>query len=161
MTPTSETGADPRAAQAHHRSGFSLVELMVVVALIGLAATAVVLTLPDPSGRLDDEAARLRARLNLARDEAVLGGRPVALRLDADGYAFLRREDGQWRALDEAPLKPAEWSAHARPVLDGVNSRMIVFDPAGTAEPAHVRLMRNGRTVELTVDAAGEVTLDG
>ena len=43
MTPTSPTGADRL-----RRAGFTLVEVMVVTALIGLAAGAVVMTLPDP-----------------------------------------------------------------------------------------------------------------
>lgn len=157
MTPTSATGAEP---PARRRGGFSLVETMVATALLGLAATAVVLTLPDPRGRLDREAERLAARLSLARDEAVLGGRAVAVRLDAQGYGFLRRSGGEWAALDAAPFSPIRWGEDVRPVLNGAESLVVAFDPVGAAEPVRLRLERDGRGLGLSVDAFGEVRLD-
>ena len=57
--------------------GFTLVEMMVTVAVIGLAATAVVLAAPDPTPRLPVEAVMFDpvglaepARLSLSRDRA-------------------------------------------------------------------------------------------
>ena len=68
--------------------GFTLVELMVVIAIIGVAAGAVLLSMPDPRPTLAVEAERFAARLTLAREEAVMTNRPVALRADAAGYGF-------------------------------------------------------------------------
>ncbi len=155
MTPTSATGTD-RAV----RSGFSLIELMVVVALIGLMATAVALTLPDPRGRLEDEAARLTARLALARDEAVLTGRATAVRIDGGGYAFLGLRDGGWTTLETPPFRPVTWSEGVRPALAGDQPIVLAFDPVGLADPARLSLGRDGRTVALRVDASGDVRLE-
>ena len=44
------------------RNGFSLVEMMVVVFIMGLLATAVVMTLPGSERKLRDEAERFAAR---------------------------------------------------------------------------------------------------
>jgi len=55
--------------------GFTLVELMVVIAIIGVAAGAVMLSMPDPRPTLAVEAERFAARLTLAREEAVGRGR--------------------------------------------------------------------------------------
>jgi general secretion pathway protein H len=60
-------------------SGFSLVELMVVLFVLGLLATVAVLSIPGDSRVLRDEAERFAARTVAARDEAISGGRPVAL----------------------------------------------------------------------------------
>ena len=78
MTP----GAKVRAA---NRAGFTLVELLMVVAIIGLAAGAVVLSVPDPRPSVAEDAERFAARLSRAREEAILSNRPVAV--DPTGVA--------------------------------------------------------------------------
>lgn len=58
--------------------GFTLLELMVVVAIIALASAAVTLALPDPAAtRLEREATRLVAVLETARVQARSLGTPV------------------------------------------------------------------------------------
>ena len=97
--PTSATGSNRRAA------GFSLVELLVVVAMLGLLGGAVLLTLPPDAARAADQADRLAAHLARAREEAVLANRAVAVRVDAGGYRFEQRREGRWQALDEGDLR--------------------------------------------------------
>src|SRR5690606_16735040 len=84
MTPTSATGADRRAA----RAGLSLVEVLVVLALAGLAASAVVMTLPSGRGGAADEAEVFAARLARAREEAILTNRIIEAEADAEGWRF-------------------------------------------------------------------------
>jgi general secretion pathway protein H len=60
------------------RCGFTLIELMIVVALIAVAAGVVSLALRDPAGaRLATEAARLSALLEGARAQSRASGLPV------------------------------------------------------------------------------------
>ena len=73
--------------------GFTLIELMVVITIIGLASAAVVLALPDPRGRLADEAAHFAARASAARDLAVIDARPISVWVSAGGYGFDERTD--------------------------------------------------------------------
>ena len=55
--------------------GFTLIELMIVVALIAIASAVASLALRDPAAtRLDHEAARLVALLEVARTEARAAG---------------------------------------------------------------------------------------
>ena len=60
-------------------AGFTLIELMVVIAIIALAAGVASLALRDPADtQLEREAARLSALLEAARAEARTLGLPVA-----------------------------------------------------------------------------------
>ena len=61
-----------------HQTGFTLIELMVVVALIAVASAMISLSLRDPSAsQLDKEASRLVALLESARAQARASGLPV------------------------------------------------------------------------------------
>lgn len=84
--------------------GFTLVELMIVITLIGLASAAVVLALPDPRGRLRDEAERFAARARTAHDLAIVEGRSFSIWVSDGGYGFDRREAGAWAPVSEKPL---------------------------------------------------------
>ncbi|MCA3254012.1 MAG: prepilin-type N-terminal cleavage/methylation domain-containing protein, partial [Alphaproteobacteria bacterium] len=90
-------------------TGFTLVELLVVVLLIGLAAGTAVLALPDARDRVGDEAESLAARLVAARDLAIVSGRDTAVRIDGLGYRFEERGLDGWRPAKARPLQPREW----------------------------------------------------
>src|SRR5690606_24066603 len=96
------------ARGSEQRMGFTLVELMVVIAIIGVAAGAVMLSMPDPRPTLAVEAERFAARLTLAREEAVMTNRPVALRADAAGYGFESFDGAVWTPLTGV-LAPMVW----------------------------------------------------
>ncbi len=134
--------------------GFTLVELMVVIAIIGVAAGAVVLSMPDPRPTLAVEAERFAARLTLAREEAVMTNRPVALRADAAGYGFESFDGAVWTPLTGV-LAPKAWSEGAAVA----GAARAVFDPTGGADAASVRLEREGLAVTVAIDGAGEVTI--
>jgi general secretion pathway protein H len=131
------------------RSGFTLVEMMVVLVIIGLAATAVVLAMPDPGGSLQGEAERLAARAKAARDGAIVESRPARLRIDAEGYALERRDDGEWQAAARH-----EWAEATEVEPQAAQTR---FDTTGLAEPLVVALRRDARRVEVRIDADGSV----
>lgn len=167
MTPTSATGradgsraASCRAASAAahgKRAGFTLVELMMTLVVIGLVAGAVVLSMPDPRPAVGETAERFAARLVRAREEAILTNRIVAASTDTDGYQFASFDGAEWTPLG-GPFMRQSWDegvvAPRRPIR-------IVFDATGGAEPAEVSLSRDSRSVSIRVDAAGEVTIDG
>lgn len=131
----------------------------MTVAIIGLAAGAVVLSVPDPRPSVADDAERYAARLSRAREEAVLTNRPVAVETTAAGYDFFSFDGAEWSPLTEGPFGPEPWSDGL--TVSPAEPARMVFDPTGVADPATVTLSREGRAVRIAVDGAGEVTIDG
>lgn len=154
--PTSATGARPAAER-----GFTLIELMVTLFIIGLMAGAVVLTLPNGEPRLDRDAERFAARLKRAREEAVLTNRSVEVRLDARGYGFRTERRGRWSDLDAAPFTAQAWSEGVRMAVKSADGDPRVrFDATGAAGAAQVELARDRYRLVVRVDTAGNVTVD-
>ncbi|MDP2117619.1 MAG: GspH/FimT family pseudopilin [Brevundimonas sp.] len=142
------------------KEGFTLVELLMVVAIIGLAAGAVALSVPDPRPSAAAEAERFAARLIRAREESILTNRPVAVEATPAGYGFSVFDGADWSTLDEGPFGPETWSPGTTVEPSGAPVR-VVFDSTGVAEPATVILSRDRNSRTVTVDGAGEVSIDG
>ena len=81
-------------------SGMTLVEMLVVLAIIGVAAGATVLSIgaATRAPSVESEARRLSSRLQSVADEAMVDDRPLALTWDAKGYAFLDWDGRGWRS---------------------------------------------------------------
>ncbi len=82
-------------------SGMTLVEMLVVLAIIGVAAGATVLGLgiATRGTSVRSEAERLAVGLRLAQDDVMLGDRTIAFRWTREGYDF-PGSDGQGALAD-------------------------------------------------------------
>ena len=121
--------AAPQAPRARE-GGFSLVEMMVVLVIIGLTASVVAINLPDPRGRLIDDGEAFAARARAAQEAAIVEARAMALWVSPSGYGFERYRDGEWVAAAESPFEDRQWPADSRVTVsrqDGERTR-IVFD---------------------------------
>lgn len=146
------------ATGSNHDKGFTLVELMVVLVIVGLMSAAVMFALPDPRGRLVDDAERFAARALAARDLAIVTSRATRVRLDASGYAFDQRKSGAWAAMAERPFGPQPW----QPGVIASTATQIVFDPAGGASPqTQLVLKREDTTVSVDIGADGGIRVGG
>lgn len=85
--PTSATGSERMQPAS---PGLSLLELMVVLALVGLASAAVSLALRDPgAAEVAQEAQRLAALLETARAHSRSAGLPVRWQVSDTGFDFV------------------------------------------------------------------------
>ena len=145
-----------------HARGFTLVELMVALVVIGLAGAAVALTLPATDDVLEKEAGTFASRLAHARDEAILGMRTVEVGVTSRGYGVSRRHFEGWRPLEGRAFAEVEWAPGTRPQLPRREARLAFrFDPTGATGPAELVLLREGRRMRVSVDGGGAVTIDG
>src|SRR4051812_37602527 len=128
-------------------AGFTLVELMVVLVILGLASAAVILTLPERGGSLAAEAERFAARTKAARDDAILDSRAASVAVGPGGYEVTRRSEAAHY----------DWVTGTEPALSGGRDGRIRFGATGLADPAQVVLRRGGRVVAIDVGGDGSV----
>ena len=141
--------------------GFTLVELLVVVAIIGLVvALASVNLMPGDREVGRRETARLALAIENARDTAWFGGRPVALVIEEGRVRRLARVGGGWRADAAKDLaipgdvRIAEVAVNGRALTPGDG---LVFLPDGLDEPFRVALEVRGIPWAVDGDAAGAI----
>ena len=110
-------------SKSRRAGGFTLLELMVVVAMIAITTAVVSFTIPDPSStRLEREAARLIALLESARTQARAGAMTVRWvpqpGSDGGDYHF-------W-GLPPALMPPLKWLASGvqAEVLGGLSIKL-------------------------------------
>ena len=156
--PTSETGTLISRAIRRGRpqaAGFTLIEVLVVVVLIGVLSAVALLSVgavgrKDP---LEDEARRLHALLLFAGEEALMQGRDLGLRLEPAGYRFLSYDPEAflWEDLSGDDLyKPRELPEDVYMELF-LEEKEVVLDTARTRAPPGTE-----RDEEEDDDRAGE-----
>jgi len=162
--PTSATGTEVPLRRAGGERGFTLVELMVVMVIIALVASAAVMTMPDPRGRLVDGAESFAARARGAQQTAIIESRDMALWVSPAGYGFERFADGAWAPVTEPPFEDRAWpegtEAVAAPRSESGRTR-IVFDSTGLNEPLNVTLAREGDRIGVAIGADGTIRVGG
>lgn len=90
--------------------GFTLLELLVVILIIGLISSFAVLSVGGRDDALREQSRRLVALIRLAGEEAIINATDLALRLRRQGYAFAQlTPDGRLQPLqdeDGGSLRP-------------------------------------------------------
>ena len=137
--------------------GFTLLELVVVLALIGIILGFARLSFGDggAAARLEHDARTLAAALRLAQEEAVLDEREFGLRLAADGYAFTRLVDRQWRPLTDArALRPRTVDGERRLTLRIDGQAVPLPDALQQVDRPQVFLLSSGEATPFCVAVA-------
>jgi general secretion pathway protein H len=91
--------------------GFSLIELLVVVVIVGVLALAVTLSVAGSAERrLARESERFRALIGQACERAELSGREIGVSVDASGYSFRILNGTEWQDFpDNGVLRSRRW----------------------------------------------------
>ncbi|MFQ6332667.1 prepilin-type N-terminal cleavage/methylation domain-containing protein [Methylophilus sp. 3sh_L] len=86
--------------------GFSLIEVMVVLIIIGVVASGAVISFESIQKRdAERTLRRLKLVLEACADRAIVNGRPIALELLPNGYRFSALDaDDTWRPLEDPPV---------------------------------------------------------
>ena len=143
--------------------GFTLLELMVVVAIIALATAGVSLSLGDSDGsRLETEALRLSALLESARAQSRSSGVPVYWRTTTDGFEFLGLNSTGKAMNDLTGMRVWLQADTSALVVQPRNAPGLVLGPEPLITAQRVELRLGERRLSLATDglAPFQVTLE-
>jgi general secretion pathway protein H len=142
------------------RCGFSLIELIVVMAIMGFALVLIVgYKAPWSSGlNLRGTAAELAAGLRLARSEAIADNRPILFAVDPASHCY--------RIGNEPPHGLPPQLSLALLTVNGekrsATSADIRFNPDGSSTGGRIVLANHAQRIAVGVDwLTGRVTVAG
>jgi general secretion pathway protein H len=135
-------GNKPGASYGAAHRGFTLLELMLVVALMALAGAGVAFAVRESGDQaLEREALRLAAQLDAARARSRASGQVLVWRPMEDGYRF------------EGP-PPQEAQAHAwlAPGIGVQDAPAVVLGPEPIISPQEIVLVLGTRSLRVATD---------
>ena len=157
-----------RRAWIRCQSGFTLLELLVVMVIAGVMLGVVSFNaMPSAHQALDKEARRIALLLQLARDEAIVRNSPVAFEADAEHYRFLVRTNTTWAAIEKDDLLREREFQRAPmtllltpPVTAGSGPMRIVFGREPVDKPFLLTLSIDNDQVAIRADGIGHFEVE-
>lgn len=145
------------------QQGFTLIELMVVLIIIGIASAAVGLSIkPDPLHLLRQDANRLAQLLQVAQAEALADGRPITWHVGAKGFRFSRRDEqgtGFEQFNSDPQLRPRVWDTPTVQVRV-IPKQQVVLNAEWFDTPLHVQLSDGQNSLSVRRTAAGQFRVE-
>jgi general secretion pathway protein H len=149
--------------------GFTLLELMIVIVVIGVLLGMVSLaTGGNPVRQVRQDAAAMVQLIGQLRERAVQEGQEYGLRLSVDGYRVMRLAAGGWEPV--AALH--RWAESGRPSLlqEGYAShlgadegapQLLILSSDETSAFSLTFGTASSTWLSLSADGIGEVVIDG
>lgn len=104
-------------------TGFTLLELLVVLVIVGITLSFAVLSLGLRSDKdiVLEESRRIAALMQLASEEAVIQDRELAMQLDGESYRFLLLDNkNRWQVIE------ADEVLRERSLPEGLQAELVV-----------------------------------
>lgn len=145
--------------------GFTLVEMLVVIAVVGIMLTLIRVNLSsDPQRILNNETQRIARLIEAARDEAITRGQPLAWSVKDGAIVFWQRDrekPDRWVDLVDNDVGPQKLNtelvdlkiAGARADLDS----LLLLTPDGVQPAFEARFRVGQHQATVTGDMLGQI----
>lgn len=159
------------------QKGFTLLEMMIVLVIIGIATTLTsVSAFGNNSARaLRQDAMRLAHLFTAAQSQGLTSGRPIAWAHDANGYQFSRlphrlilparlaaraHQPSDTAIGGDSVLRPREWISSEAMTVRIEPDVGLIFGSEWIPGPLQIELEADGRTVRLSRLGNGRFVVD-
>jgi len=144
--------------RVQYPSGFTLIEILVVLFIISIMTGIAVVNLPSftQTGDFDAEANRVKVLVEMLRDEAVVTANEYGFRPERDSYRFYVYNDVQqlWEQLEERPFQERSVDDSVRLSLSVEGDKLTL----GEDEAPPVLILSSGEITPFELEI--ESTLD-
>lgn len=152
-------------ALARQARGFTLVEILVVIAIVGTMLALIRVNLnSDPRRILNNETERITLLIEAARDEAITRGQPLAWSIKDRAIVFWQRDrkkPDQWIDLADGAMRPRKLEAElvdlkiaeSRADLDS----LLILMPDGVQPSFEARFRLGEHQTAVVGDVLGQI----
>jgi general secretion pathway protein H len=165
--PTLPAGTAKRAARIK-QAGFTLVEVLMSMLIIGLMTGVVVLNLPDGEDPWESQARKLASKFQIASQSAMISNQTIGIHLNKNGYEIVRFVGGEWVRIEstefntDIPITIELLQNGAKIDLkeaDKSDVPVIRYDATGLATPFELTIDGYGRSMEFIGGPEGSLNL--
>lgn len=130
--------------------GFTLLEILIVIVIMGMAASVVVMTSPasSPEAQLHDQCSRYARLFSFLSEQAMVEGVLIGLYIDDEGMRILRRE-----RADEADINTGDG--------DFVSQLIAAYDSYDSFEWVEYRLPSIDSSYPISEELSLELSVGG
>ena len=140
--------------------GFTLLELLVVIVVLSIAAGLIVVRgTPGDSNYLESDAKKLAQLLRIAQQESLLKSKDIRFVAGEEGYTFEEFTGSRWVPVTTEPmLRPRQWDHGPFKVTllnEGLENRFLTLESQAGLKRQAIVLQRNQVQIVLESQASG------